>query len=588
MGWQKEVGMAEVILPGTYITVRDEGLISAGAVAAGNIGIVGTAAKGPVNTVCILGSFSEAREMFGDADPWPLTVDPQKPPLTLVRALQLIYNNGGRTVYAVRTAHQDAPKAATYVVRRRTQPQITLTAKTLGTAGNAMTIKITDAPDPDKDKKAIELRSGDATESYVVADAADFAAQVQQKPSQLVTVEASGTQKSSTWANTQGASFQGGVDAGPRAATYVIQGQEPVVTLIAKTPGTWGNTITIKIAQAPESDKKAIELVCGVVKESYLVDDAQDLATQVKKKSHLVVAGEPVSDAKSSTWSDTTAKDGAPFQGGTNGEAATAQDYAASLARLEGEIVNIVVLAGQDANANMKATLEAHVKITEEIKRERIGIIGSNGTSTLSTITQVTAELDSPRIIYTAPGLKVSTTDPDTDQAVQVTLPGAYTAAAVAGLISALPVQTSPTNKTLTIEGLSAEFSSSQLENLVTNRVLAVEKRNGYRIVKGITTATNSAWHQITTRRIVDYALYGVRSACDPYIGKLNNSRVRSAMKATLDAFLTRMVDSEALVGYKVDVSATRAQEIAGQAMVTMTIQPTFSIDYIMVTMYLG
>ncbi|MGV2390178.1 MAG UNVERIFIED_CONTAM: hypothetical protein LVR29_23725 [Microcystis novacekii LVE1205-3] len=37
--------------------------------------------------------------------------------------------------------------------------------------------------------------------------------------------------------------------------------------------------------------------------------------------------------------------------------------------------------------------------------------------------------------------------------------------------------------------------------------------------------ATNSAWHQITTRRIVDYAIYGVRSACNPYIGKLNNEQ---------------------------------------------------------------
>jgi hypothetical protein len=81
MRLQKEVGMAEVILPGTYITVRDEGLISAGAVAAGNIGIVGTAAKGPVNEVCILGSFSEARELFGDADPWP-------------RVLLLMYSSG--------------------------------------------------------------------------------------------------------------------------------------------------------------------------------------------------------------------------------------------------------------------------------------------------------------------------------------------------------------------------------------------------------------------------------------------------------------------------------------------------------------
>jgi hypothetical protein len=122
----------------------------------------------------------------------------------------------------------------------------------------------------------------------------------------------------------------------------------------------------------------------------------------------------------------------------------------------------------------------------------------------------------------------------------------------------------------------------------VQHRVLAVEKRAGFRVVKGITTATNSAWHQITTRRIVDYAIYGVRSACNPYIGKLNNERVRSAMKATLDAFLTRMVQSEALVSYQLSVTATRAQQIAGQVMVTLTLQPTFSIDFIQVTMYLG
>ena len=137
------------------------------------------------------------------------------------------------------------------------------------------------------------------------------------------------------------------------------------------------------------------------------------------------------------------------------------------------------------------------------------------------------------------------------------------------------------------ITGLSDEFTSSQLEALVGARVLAVEKREGFRIVKGITTSTNTAWHQITTRRIVDFAVYGVRSACDPYIGKLNNERVRGAMKATIDAFLTRMVQDEALISYELTVTATREQEIDGEAIVTMTVRPTFSIDFIKVTMYL-
>ena len=58
--------MAEEILPGTYISVRDEGLITAGRIATGIIGIVGTAARGPVEDVVQLGTYTEARAVFGE------------------------------------------------------------------------------------------------------------------------------------------------------------------------------------------------------------------------------------------------------------------------------------------------------------------------------------------------------------------------------------------------------------------------------------------------------------------------------------------------------------------------------------------
>ena len=104
--------------------------------------------------------------------------------------------------------------------------------------------------------------------------------------------------------------------------------------------------------------------------------------------------------------------------------------------------------------------------------------------------------------------------------------------------------------------------------------------------MKGITTDTG-AFKQISVRRIVDYAKAGVRSGSDPYIGRLNNARVRAALKATLDGFLSQMVLDEMLVGYQLDVTATRAQEIAGICSVVMTLLPTFSIDFIRVTMNL-
>jgi len=457
--------MVEAILPGTYITVRDEGLISAGQVVSGNIGIVGTAAKGPVDEVQILGSFSEAKAIFGEIDP--------ARQLTLIQALEQIYNNGGKTVYAVRTAAKAAK--ATY--------------------------KIKDSSEKD------------------------------------------------------------------------------LVTLEAKTPGTWGNDIKIKItdADSPANSKK-VELTYQNTKETYTISKSGDLEQQVNnqtKGSNLVTA--TLAKGSSSTLPKNTDDSGEKFTPGSDGEPASAEEYKNSLVQLENELINLVLLAGQDvAKPEMATVLQGHLNATAAIKRERIGLIGS-GSDEVSVIAG--HPLDSDRLILVAPGLQISP---------QVKLSGAYTAAAVAGLLASLPVQASPTNKPLTISGLAKEFSTSQLEKLVGNRVLAIEKREGFRVVKGITTATNSAWHQITTRRIVDFAIYGVRSACDPYIGKLNNERVRGAMKATLDAFLTRMVQNEALISYELAVTANRVQEIAGEAIVTMTLRPTFSIDFIKVTMYLG
>ena len=452
--------MAETILPGTYITVRDEGLISTGSIATGNIGIVGTASKGPINEVVLLSSFSEAKEIFGEADEWQ---DGSKDELTLVRALEYIYRNGGRAVYAVRTTDPNSCKVAT----------------------------ITDA---------------------AVGD----------------------------------------------------------LTFNAKTPGTWGNDLRIEVRK--EGSDMIVEIRYRETKERY--KDGTDLIEKINKSSLLVSAS--VTGNQSTTKVTTTPLS---LTSGHNGEAATNEHYATSLQLLEEPDVNIVLLAGQDASkVDMNTVLLGHINSTKEIKRERIGLTGCDDSNDSdSIITQKTFAED--RIIFVGPGLHLSN---------GAKLPGAYTAAAVAGLLASLPVQASPTNKTINIPGLIKKFNSANLERLVQNRVLAVEYRDGYRIVKGITTSSNSAWHQITTRRIVDYAIRGVRSGCNPYIGKLNNERVRNALKATIDSFLTRMVNDEALTSYELTVTATRPQEIEGQVMVTMTLKPTFSIDFIMVTMYLN
>ncbi len=557
--------MPEQILPGTYITVRDEALISAGQVVTGNIGVVGTASKGPMNSVQILGSFSEARDLFGDSDAW---IDGHSHELTLIRSLEQTYNNGGRTVYAVRVGAVTAAAAA-YQTRKGATALTKLNAKSPGTWANSIKITISDA---DQNSVATEKLAGNAATLH-------RAHVVVASPLNSIAVQQVATGLTLNYAIVYDAAPdnskpQVGVNSSTGAVTF---------TTLANFAPVAADTMVVTY-EVPAANSKKVELVYGAVKETYTVADASHLAEQLNQRSSLVSTDKADETGFLNQVPDNTVGSrlfGTGLDGnssGANGEAATSAAYKAGLALLENEIINIVLLAGQDvSDPQMVTALLGHINTTTGIRRERIALIGSNGTDDLNTIAG--HSLDNERIIFVAPGIQVSG---------QTKLPGSYMAASVAGLVSSLPVQTSPTNKTLAIPGVSAVFSSSQLEKLVTRRVLAVEKRDGFRIVKGITTATNSAWHQITTRRIVDYAIYGVRSASDPYIGKLNNERVRAALKATIDAFLTRMVDSEALVGYQLDVSATRAQQIAGECIVTMTIQPTFSIDFVVVTMYLG
>lgn len=558
--------MAEVILPGTYVTVRDDALISAGRVASGNIGIVGTAAKGPINEFQIIGSFSEAREVFGDKDAW---IDGSSNELTLLRALEHVYNNGGRTVYAVRVASSVTARAAYQTRDGSSGPLTRLEARTAGTWGNEIKIKVAPATGPSFVTETLAGNAASLQRANVVADS----------PLNSIRARQASTGQTLTY---QIVYDTGPDNAQPQVRVDTATGELTFTTLAGFAP-TAADTITARY-QVAQASSKRVELSYQSTKESYTAADASHLAELVNASSTLVSAADGDDSAFYNQAPGDTGVDklfGTGLDGnaaGANGEDADAADYRLGLEQLENEIVNLVVLAGQDAsNASMATALVGHLNTTAEIKRERIGVIGSNGSNDVNAIAG--HSLNHERLVYVAPGIK---------EGPRVSLPGSYTAAAVAGLISSLPVQASPTNKTITVPGLSVNFSSSQLEKLVLNRVLVVERREGFQVVKGITTASNSAWHQITTRRIVDYAIYGVRSACNPYIGKLNNERVRGAMKATLDGFLTRMVQDEALISYELEVGATRAQEIAGEAIVTMTVRPTFSIDFIKVTMFLG
>jgi hypothetical protein len=274
------------------------------------------------------------------------------------------------------------------------------------------------------------------------------------------------------------------------------------------------------------------------------------------------------------------------FKQGTNGGAPSGDDLKQALESLLNEAVHIVVAAGM-GDKGTEAALKAHCEAasTDKLKADRIAVVGSDKKT--ETATAVARSVESERIVYVTPGIKV----PGAQAGEVISLPAAYTAAAIAGMLSALDPHISLTNKPVAVPELEKRYTQSELKTFVENGLLALEdvRGRGVRVVKGITaTPPGTPFHQITTRRIVDFAKYGVRSAASPYIGRLNNERVRAALKSTVTSFLQEMLDDEMLVKFEVDVFATRLDEIKGIANVTILLQPTFSIDFVKVTMILS
>jgi len=261
-------------------------------------------------------------------------------------------------------------------------------------------------------------------------------------------------------------------------------------------------------------------------------------------------------------------------------QAAIQADYDTAFAEVVKEDVQILVAPELDTTTAL-AVLQPVVGSSEGNGQDLIAVVGADGADAGAIAAQA---IDNDRVVLTAPGYIVpDPASPDTD----VELPGNYSAAPVAALIATLAPHSSPTNKTLVSVGrLTQRFSYGERVDLVNNRIFVLEQRQGVRVVRGLTTE-DGGFAQVTTRRIVDFAKAGIRKVSNPFVGRLNNVRVRAALQGAIDGFLTTMLVDEQLTNYSLEVTATRQDEINGRAIVNVLLQPTFSIDFVAVTMVL-
>ena len=161
-------------------------------------------------------------------------------------------------------------------------------------------------------------------------------------------------------------------------------------------------------------------------------------------------------------------------------------------------------------------------------------------------------------------------------------------AAAYAGFVTTLVPHSSTTNKVVPNLAARRALSAKQANMLAARRITTfLNKRAGHTVASGVTGAHNvskyvrSDFVRLSTMRIVDAALKGIKGVAEPFLGEANTAVNRNAMQAEIDKVLFRLQTAGALNGYEFFVSATPDQQVLGEVEIDLTLVPAFEITKI-------
>lgn len=217
------------------------------------------------------------------------------------------------------------------------------------------------------------------------------------------------------------------------------------------------------------------------------------------------------------------------FSGGSEGPAPTVADWLAALARAESlDVHGIVVGTGDLA---VLAAAAGHVMAMSDAKnrKERLLYCGpglqSSKAALMDAAKEIVRGIGGSRVVVVAAEPRL--VDARTNRLT--VYPSFYTAAMLAGMKAGNRPEMPLTNKELSIFGLSYEYSTEDLENLLENGVVPVHfdpARNKYVVTQGITSYTRDAnviYRKIAGMDIADYLNKKIRLRLQRYIGRVGD-----------------------------------------------------------------
>lgn len=214
--------------------------------------------------------------------------------------------------------------------------------------------------------------------------------------------------------------------------------------------------------------------------------------------------------------------------------------YAAAFEGLAGED-GIRVTVCDSTVITVQQALRESVKAASEARRERIAVVGGGAEETPEQLAARAKELNSERVVLTAPG--------------------SAAAAAVAGAIAAQSDPAIPLGgaELRGVESLTARYTDGEIDTLVRGGVTPLENTAGVTsVVRGVTTRTttggaaDSTWRELSTILIIDEVIPALRSVLQTKFRRAKNTeQSRGAVRAQVVVELENRVSREIIDGYE-------------------------------------
>ncbi len=236
---------------------------------------------------------------------------------------------------------------------------------------------------------------------------------------------------------------------------------------------------------------------------------------------------------------------------------------------------------------SVQQKLKESVMSASELRRERLGVVAGGSGESVEELTARAKNLNCERMILVAPGC--------VDQQGE-SLTGLSLAAAVAGAVAGESDPAIPLGgaQLLGLYGLSQRYEDNELDLLILGGVTPVEQVGGtVSVVRGVTTRTmsgesaDSTWRDLTTIRVVDNVIPGLRAALRSKFSRAKNTeQSRGAIRSQVVLELENKLSREIITGYE-DVAVRADPEDATRCLVEFSFTVAHGLNQIWLTAHI-